>query len=85
VYKRQLVTLKKRIAEMQADYDTLKASLDEFKEIELETFAYHRCLASSRVFGFDVNGKKTGGMVPFIDMINHKRPKQSLWGYDDSL
>jgi histone-lysine N-methyltransferase SETD3 len=24
-------------------------------------------------------------MVPFIDMINHKRPKQSLWGYDDGL
>lgn len=23
--------------------------------------------------------------MPFIDMINHKRPKQSLWGYDDSL
>lgn len=80
-----LRTLNKRIKEMKADYDILRTSLEEFQSISYESFAYHRCLASSRVFGFIVNGVKTGGMVPFLDMINHKRPKQSLWSYDDSL
>jgi hypothetical protein len=70
-----LRTLEKRIKEMKSDYDLLKENLEDFENISYETFAYHRCLASSRVFGFIVNGLKTGGMVPFLDMINHKRPK----------
>lgn len=80
-----LRTLNKRIKEMKADYNILSTNLEEFQNISYESFAYHRCLASSRVFGFIVDGVKTGGMVPFLDMINHKRPKQSLWSYDDSL
>lgn len=70
-----LRTLNKRVKEMEKDYNLLKENLEEFEYISYETFAYHRCLASSRVFGFIVEGVKTGGMVPFIDMINHKRPK----------
>ena len=75
--------LNKRVEEMKKDYILIKENLEEFQDISYESFAYHRCLASSRVFGFIMHGNKTGGMVPFLDMINHKRPKQSLWGYDD--
>lgn len=70
---------------MHHDYNVLKDNMEEFSQISYETFSYHRCLASSRVFGFIVNEVKTGGMVPFLDMINHKRPKQSLWSYDDAM
>jgi hypothetical protein len=70
-----LKTLNKRAVNMKQDYDLLKENFEEFAQISYETFAYHRCLASSRVFGFIVEGTKTGGMVPFLDMINHKRPK----------
>jgi hypothetical protein len=58
--------LNKRIGEMQKDYDLLKENLKEFEDISYYEFAYHRCLASSRVFGFNIEGHKTGGMVPFL-------------------
>lgn len=61
--------LNKRIKEMKTDYDLLKESLEDFGDISYHEFAYHRCLASSRVFGFNVNGVKTGGMVPFLGIF----------------
>ena len=67
-----LRTLEKRVKEMDKDFNTLKDNIPEFRSISYSEFAYHRCLASSRVFGFQVNGKKTGGMVPFLgEFLNH--------------
>ena len=51
-----LRTLNKRIKEMKSDFEILKENLPGFEDISYEAFAYHRCLASSRVFGFVVNG-----------------------------
>ncbi len=54
--------------------------------------------ASSRIFGIVINGDKTDAFVPvagiffknlpflkipFIDMLNHRRPKQTSWFYSD--
>lgn len=64
-----LKTLKKRLKEMSHDYNLLKENLQEFANISYDMFAYHRCLASSRVFGFNIKGVKTGGMVPFLGKI----------------
>ena len=30
-----------------------------------------------------IDGVKTEILVPFADMLNHKRPRQSVWTYDD--
>lgn len=38
--------------------------------------------ASSRIFGITIDGKKTDAFVPFADMLNHRRPKQTSWAYD---
>ena len=40
-------------------------------------------IVSSRIFGIQVNGVKTDGFVPYADMLNHKRPKQTTWYYCD--
>lgn len=42
-----------------------------------------RFIVSSRIFGITVNGVKTDGFVPLADMLNHKRPRQTSWYYDD--
>jgi histone-lysine N-methyltransferase SETD3 len=42
-------------------------------------------MVSSRIFGITVEGVKTDGFVPLADMLNHRRPKQSSWYYDDNL
>ena len=32
-----------------------------------------------------MKNKKTDVLVPFADLLNHKRPKQTQWYYDDSI
>ena len=38
-------------------------------------------MVASRIFGIQVNGVKTDGFVPYADMLNHKRPRQTSWTY----
>lgn len=40
-------------------------------------------MVSSRIFGITVNGVKTDGFVPYADMLNHRRPRQTTWYYSD--
>ena len=40
-------------------------------------------ITCSRIFGITVNGVKTDGFVPFADMLNHRRPRQTTWYYSD--
>ena len=40
-------------------------------------------MVSSRIFGITVNVVKTDGFVPYADMLNHKRPRQTTWYYSD--
>ena len=40
-------------------------------------------MVASRIFGIDVEGVKTDGFVPYADMLNHKRPRQTSWSYTD--
>ena len=40
-------------------------------------------MTCSRIFGITVDSVKTDGFVPYADMLNHRRPRQTLWYYDD--
>ena len=40
-------------------------------------------LIASRIFGLVIDGIKTDALVPYADMLNHKRPKETLWYYSD--
>jgi len=42
-----------------------------------------RMAISSRIFGIKVNGKKTDCLAPLADMLNHKRPRHTMWFYSD--
>lgn len=42
-------------------------------------------LVGSRSFGVKVNGTFTNVMVPLADMLNHNRPPDAIWTYDDSI
>jgi len=42
-----------------------------------------RMAVSSRIFGIKVNGKKTDCLAPLADMLNHKRPRHTMWFYSD--
>lgn len=40
-------------------------------------------MVCSRIFGIEIEGKKTDAFVPYADMLNHKRPRQTTWTYED--
>jgi len=42
-----------------------------------------RLAVITRIFGLVINGNKTDGLVPMADMLNHKRPRETSWTFDD--
>uniref|UniRef100_A0A7R9UCE5 SET domain-containing protein n=1 Tax=Pinguiococcus pyrenoidosus TaxID=172671 RepID=A0A7R9UCE5_9STRA len=45
-------------------------------------FVWACLIVNSRNFECRVDGEPTTALVPFIDMLNHHRPKQTRWIYD---
>lgn len=40
-------------------------------------------ITASRIFGINIDGVKTDAFVPYADMLNHKRPRETTWYYSD--
>jgi histone-lysine N-methyltransferase SETD3 len=49
----------------------------------LDEFKWARMCVSSRNFGMQINGLRTAAMVPFADMLNHYRPRETKWQFED--
>jgi len=56
--------------EMFSDYLVFKQVTQDSPYISFNEFAHYRCLVASRVFGFELNGIQTGGLVPLIGKID---------------
>ncbi|KAL0585553.1 hypothetical protein ABG067_004694 [Albugo candida] len=42
-------------------------------------------IVCSRNFGLTIDGVKTAALVPFADMLNHYRPRETSWTFDQKL
>ena len=74
-----------RKANIAADYNAVCRCCPDFGERHtLEDFLWCRTAVGSRNFGITVNGVKRTTMVPFSDMLNHYRPRETSWTFDDS-
>ena len=71
--------------DMKSDYNKLCEHIPSFSQFSFAKFCKARVLISSRIFGISICRKKTDVLVPFADLLNHKRPKQTQWYYDDNL
>ena len=71
--------------DMKSDYTKLCKYLPDFKQFSYLKFCQARLLISSRIFGISINDNKTDVLAPFADLLNHKRPRQTQWYYDDDL
>ena len=80
-----LEQIKEKKEDMKNDYNKLCEHLPNFNQFSFNKFCKARVLISSRIFGISINKKKTDVLVPFADLLNHKRPKQTQWFYDDNL
>ena len=71
--------------DMKSDYNKICEYLPDFKQFSYLKFIEARVLISSRIFGISINENKTDVLAPFADLLNHKRPRQTQWYFDDNL
>lgn len=75
-----------RKAAIQHDYRAICELCPTFADVAtLEDFMWARMCVCSRNFGINVNGVRTSAMVPYADMLNHYRPRETKWTYDSNL
>ena len=78
-----LTQIHEKIEDIRVDYELLCREIPEYTQFSLNEYMEVRMMVSSRIFGIVVNGVKTDGFVPYADMLNHKRPRQTTWYYCD--
>lgn len=79
-----LDTVNEKLADIEVDYRAICEVAPEFEEFPIEEFSKMRMAVSSRIFGMDIDEVKTDGFVPLADMLNHRRPRQTSWTYDQA-
>lgn len=73
-----------RIDALRKEFDNIRNKLPEFNKYPLEDFIWARLVVITRIFGLVIKGTKTDGLVPYADMLNHMRPRQTSWTFDDN-
>ena len=80
-----LEQIDERNAAITADYKAICAIVPNFSSLStLDEFKWARMCVCSRNFGLIVNGVRTAALVPYADMLNHYRPRETKWQYEDS-
>jgi histone-lysine N-methyltransferase SETD3 len=69
---------------LKMEYDNIVQYVPEFSRFHYLEFFWARLAVITRIFGFNVAGKKTDGLVAMADMLNHKRPNETSWTFEDS-
>ena len=72
-------------SDMKKDYLKLCEYIPLFNQFTFDEFMEARMIISSRIFGISINNNKTDVLVPYADLLNHKRPRQTQWYYDDKI
>jgi histone-lysine N-methyltransferase SETD3 len=83
-----MLKISDRIDSLRREYDNIRKAVPEFNAFSAEDFVWARLVVITRIFGLMINNVKTDGLVPYADMLNHKRPKDggsdTKWTYDDA-
>jgi protein-histidine N-methyltransferase len=68
---------------LKQEYEAICKSVPEFSDFTEWEFIWGRLVVITRIFGLVIKGKKTDGLVPYADMLNHRRPRETTWTFDD--
>ena len=78
--------IKERRETIEQDFHSICSIAPELTKVcDLDTFKWARMAVCSRNFGIVVNGVRTAALVPYADMLNHLRPRQSKWQFEDQM
>ena len=80
-----LKMIEDRKISLKAEYDNIVRSIPEFAKYHHLEFFWARLAVITRIFGFEVGTHKTDGLVAMADMLNHKRPNETSWHFDNGL
>jgi len=69
---------------LRAEYQNLRRKVASFSKWTYEDFVWARLVVITRIFGLLINNQKTDGLVPMADMINHKRPRETRWTFNEA-
>ena len=75
--------INEKIEDVRRDYDLICSEVPEFSQFPFEEYMEIRMIVASRIFGITIEGVKTDAFVPFADMLNHRRPRETTWYYSD--
>lgn len=73
-----------RLESLSREYEAIKEAVPDFEKYTLHEFIWARLVVITRIFGLVIDDKKTDGLVPYADMLNHKRPRESKWAFEQS-
>ena len=81
-----LTQIEERKEAIEADYHAICNIAPEFGRLAtLDEFKWARMCVCSRNFGLIINGLRTAALVPYADMLNHYRPRETKWQFDHHL
>lgn len=81
-----LEQIEERNIAIENDYNAICSVAPAFRSIStLNEFKWARMCVCSRNFGLVINGLQTAALVPYADMLNHYRPRETKWQFDDML
>ena len=70
---------------IKADYNILMKNIPGFAKYDLNYFSKIMEVVTSRVFSVVINNKKETILAPFADILNHKRPTDTIWDFDNTI
>lgn len=79
-----LQQVKDRKRNIAADRDEIIRAAPEFEDFPLEEFMWARMMVASRNFGVKIDGVQTDALVPYADMLNHLRPRETSWTFNQA-
>ena len=73
-----------KITKLRNEYNKIVRTIPYFKNMaNFNKYKYIRLLVASRNFTLKINDERVNAMVPWADMLNHRYPPQTKWGYRD--
>ncbi len=73
----------KRREALCRDLLALRKVVPALRDVSVREYFWARTVVISRVFGLGKGDASTEAFVPMADMLNHKRPPDIDWNYDD--
>lgn len=75
--------VRERWESLAREYERLCHGVPALRALGFEEFVWARLTVASRVFGITLAGRKMQALVPGADLLNHRFPAETCWGYQD--